>query len=250
MQHEETRTNAPSNFSTGRPIFFAKQPARIFPKLPVGVIILTLSPMLNEDDNLASKKYDRKQQTIWAKILDQLIELTAPSLKFWLVSWSLNSALTMSYSTVNLQPQIRILVNSYLTIIECAFNRQIVDICIQDSGHLVLLTGTYTTFWVHDKYRHIFLASETINRRRSGLHILVHFLDTTYGPEVLHRHLSRRRPSNDICLLPVNPWLELARPMVIPALLLTHRFLPFPCSSEGGNIQKDCPKIVKRLWIR
>jgi hypothetical protein len=40
----------------------------------------------------------------------------------------------------------------YLTIVECAPDGQIVDISIQDGGHLVFLAGADTAFRMQDEY--------------------------------------------------------------------------------------------------
>ncbi len=99
------------------------------------------------------------------------MELTEPSFKVWFVSGSLKSALTMFYIIISLWAGISISFHAYLTIVECAPDRQIVDIGIQNSGHLVFLTGADTAFRMQDEYWHIFFATETMNRCRSGLYV-------------------------------------------------------------------------------
>lgn len=59
--------------------------------------------------------------------------------------------------------------NYILTIVERAFNANIVDICVEDGRHLRLLDFRDLTFGMKHEYREICLSSQAINSRTSGI---------------------------------------------------------------------------------
>ena len=44
------------------------------------------------------------------------------------------------------------MLNAYLTIVKCPLYGHIVDIPVQDSGHLGLLNRADTAFWIQDEH--------------------------------------------------------------------------------------------------
>jgi hypothetical protein len=52
---------------------------------------------------------------------------------------------------------------TYLTVIKSTFDSEIVNVCICNRGHLRLLDGRNTTFWMKNKDRNVGLISKTIN---------------------------------------------------------------------------------------
>jgi hypothetical protein len=52
---------------------------------------------------------------------------------------------------------------TFLAIIECAPDRNIVNVRVSDSSHLGFLDGRNASLWVKDENRHVGFASQTIN---------------------------------------------------------------------------------------
>ena len=181
------------------------------------------------------------------------MELTAPSFNVWFVSASLNSALTMSWS--NSQP----LASSCHLVQSLPDNRRM---CPRrpDCGYFhprrwssgfpgrgwhALLDAIWipTLPLYHGDHKSLPIPS---------IYILLfkNCLERNHETEDLRHHSSRRRPSDDTCLLAVKS-LTRASPeqWCLKQSRWTHPS-PFPpCSAEGGNTQKDCPKIAGRLTV-
>lgn len=58
---------------------------------------------------------------------------------------------------------------TYLAVVKCASDSQVVDILVQDGGHLGLLDGAHATLGVEDEDGDILLASQTVDGGRTGV---------------------------------------------------------------------------------
>lgn len=52
---------------------------------------------------------------------------------------------------------------TYLAVVECAVDGQVVHVGVKDSGHLSFLNRADLAFRVHDEDRHILLSAQTID---------------------------------------------------------------------------------------
>ena len=97
----------------------------------------------------------------------QFMELTAPRRCLALNSLSANRALTMSYVIIISlgKRQTRFEPNdTYLTIVECTFDCNVVDIGVCHCSHLCLLDRRNTTFRVKNEDGDVGFVSETVYR--------------------------------------------------------------------------------------
>ena len=79
-----------------------------------------------------------------------------------LISGSANRALTKSYVGVSCVWQ-GVWIRTYLAVVKCAVNSQVVNVGVEDRGHLRFLNRADLALRVHDEDRDILLSTQTVN---------------------------------------------------------------------------------------
>ena len=104
---------------------------------------------------------------IWARIRAQLMELTAARRCVLLISGSAKRALTKSCADVSCASSHVQWDVTYLAVVECAVDGQVVYVGVKDSSHLSFLDGADLALRVHNEDGNILLSAQTIDGSRT-----------------------------------------------------------------------------------